>query len=264
VFEELDGTTRTIKIPSTTEPAIVDNADLIVLAVKSWATIEALAPARPYLRENTTILTVQNGLGNAQDIGRVVGESSLILTGITTQAAWREQPGLVRHTGSGLTAIGREGSGGEARAGKMAGFLDAHNWPSIAVVDIDRWVWRKLAINAAINPLTGLAGLPNRAIADDSDLADAAAGLAREVALVAAAQGFDLGDIAAAVSDVARATGENRSSMLCDLDQGVRTEIDAINGAVVSKGEALGIPVPANRVALALVRVRERAARQEG
>jgi 2-dehydropantoate 2-reductase len=236
----------------------VRGADLLVLVVKSWATAEALAPLRAELPADVTILTLQNGLGNAQAIGQAVGEGPVILTGVTTQAALRERPGFVRHTGSGLTAIGREGSDGDAAASTVAAFLTACGWPAKAVVDIDRWVWRKLAINAAINPLTALAGVPNRDIAEEPDLAAAAAGLAEEVAAVAAAIGLDLGDIVGAVTGVARATGANRSSMLCDLSDGVPTEIDAINGAVVAVAEAHGIPVPANRVALALVRARER------
>lgn len=259
-LEELDGSTRPVAVPVIDDPAAVRGVELLVLVVKSWATAEALAPVVGDLPAGATILTLQNGLGNARAIGQAVGEEPVILTGVTTQAALRERPGFVRHTGAGLTAVGREGSAGDARAGEVAAFLSACGWQATAVADVDRWVWRKLAINAAINPLTALAGVPNRAIADDPDLAAAAAGLAREVAAVAAALGYDLGDIAAAVTDVARATGANRSSMLCDLTDGIPTEIDAINGAVVAAAEAEGIPVPANRVALALVRARERAA----
>jgi 2-dehydropantoate 2-reductase len=77
---------------------------------------------------------------------------------------------------------------------------------------------------------------------------------------VAAARGLDLGDIARALGDVARATGENRSSMLADFDAGIRTEIDAINGAVVAEGKRLGVPAAANQLALSLVLLREQAA----
>lgn len=258
-LEELDGTTRTVAIPATDDATVARGADLLVLVVKSWATAEALASIRDELPADATVLTLQNGLGNAHAIGQAVGEGPRILTGVTTQAALRERPGFVRHTGAGLTAIGREGSQGDARAGEVAALLSGCGWPAQAVVDVDRWVWRKLAINAAINPLTALAGVPNRAIADDPDLAAAAAGLAQEVAAVAAAAGYDLGDIAGAVMDVARATGANRSSMLCDLTDGVPTEIDAINGAVVAEAVARGMSAPANGVALALVRARERA-----
>jgi 2-dehydropantoate 2-reductase len=259
---ELDGSSRRIPIAATTDPEVARNADLVVVVVKTWATGSALAPLRDLLPSNAVVLTLQNGLGNAAVIRHALaprsGPPPVILTGITTQAALREEPGMVLHTGSGLTAIGREGSTEDERATETAACLTLAGWPAHPVVDIDRWVWRKLAINAAINPLTALAGVPNRAIADDPDLAAAGAALAREVAAVAAARGLDLGDAVSAVTEVARATGENRSSMLCDLENGIPTEIDAINGAVVVEAASRGVPVPANQVALALVRARER------
>jgi len=84
--------------------------------------------------------------------------------------------------------------------------------------------------------------------------------LAREVTAVALANGINLDaqDIVAAVNDVARATGTNRSSMLHDLEAGSRTEIDAINGAVVTEGARVHVPVPLNHAVTALIRARER------
>jgi 2-dehydropantoate 2-reductase len=258
---ELDGSSRRIEIAATADPAVARDADLVVVVVKTWATGAALSPIRDLLPAKAVILTLQNGLGNAATIRHAlapqVGVPPLILTGVTTQAALREEPGMVRHTGSGLTAIGREGATEDERATEVAACLTLAGWPAHPVVDIDRWVWRKLAINAAINPLTALAGVPNRAIANEPDLAAAAAALAGEVAAVAAARGLDLGDALSAVTEVARATGGNRSSMLCDLEEGIPTEIDAINGAVVVEAASHGVAVPANQVALALVRARE-------
>jgi 2-dehydropantoate 2-reductase len=128
------------------------------------------------------------------------------------------------------------------------------------VDDIHRWVWRKLAVNAAINPLTALAGVENSAIANDPALRQAAAVLASEVVTVAQAHkvAIDKNEILAAVDEVARATGTNRSSMLVDLEQGERTEIDAINGAVISEATRVGVRVPANQLVTALVRAREK------
>ncbi|MBA2278135.1 MAG: 2-dehydropantoate 2-reductase, partial [Chloroflexia bacterium] len=133
-------------------------------------------------------------------------------------------------------------------------------WPTVAVDDIHRWVWRKLAVNAAINPLTALAGVPNRAISRDAGLRAAAATLAAEVVAVANARGvaIDTAEVVAAVEEVARATGDNRSSMLIDLEHGLRTEIDAINGVVVAEASRRGLKAPANQLMTALIRARER------
>ena len=125
--------------------------------------------------------------------------------------------------------------------------------------DIHRWVWRKLAVNAAINPVTALAGAPNRAIRENADLQRACRLLASEAVAVAAARGLALDEqqLMQAINDVAEATGDNRSSMLVDLEHGMRTEIDAINGAIVKEAQRRGIEVPANQLVLSLVRARE-------
>ena len=264
VLEEADGTRRTVPLPTSDEPAAVAGIDLIVLLVKAWATTAALAPLRPYVGSSATVLTLQNGLGNAAAIRTALGDGpgraagQVVLVGVTSQAALRVGPGHVRHTGSGPTAIGREDGAIDPHLTATVDAFTAASWPAEAVPDIERRVWRKLAINAAINGLTALAGVPNGEIAADPGLRAAAALLAREVAEVAGARGLDLGDVAAAVDEVARATAANRSSMLRDLETGGRTEVEAIHGAVVAAADDAGIEVPANRVVAALVRARER------
>jgi 2-dehydropantoate 2-reductase len=269
--QEADGSHQVVQIPLAVDPEVARTADLIVVLVKTYATEEAIAPLRPHLSNVAVILTLQNGLGNATALRAILAPGGRgpreILTGITTQAAYRDRPGLVVNTGHGQTVIGRESGGASPRTAAVVAHLSKSGWPSKAVVDIDRWIWRKLAINAAINPLTALTGRTNEAIANDPLLWAAAKALAEEAAAVAAARGLDLGEISRALADVARATGENRSSMLADFDAGIRTEIDAINGAVVAEGKRLGAPIAANQLAWSLVLLREQAAQapeQEG
>jgi 2-dehydropantoate 2-reductase len=215
------------------------------------------------LTRDTAVLTLQNGLGNAATLRSALlcaGVRPSVWMGVTTQAAFRPEPGVVVHTGDGITAIGRRTIGANERLKAIAACFSTAGWSTIAVDDIHRWVWRKLAVNAAINPLTALAGVPNRAISRDTGLRTAAAALATEVVAVANARGvaIDTAEVLAAVEEVARATGDNRSSMLVDLDHGLRTEIDAINGAVVSEGVRRGVKAPANQLMTALIRARER------
>src|SRR5699024_358870 len=138
-------------------------------------------------------------------------------------------------TGNGLTAIGRRTTLVHEHLSNLAATLTEADWRTDAVEDIHRWVWRKLAINAAINPLTALARVPNRSINSDPDLWQAALSVAAEVVEVAAARGVRLSNdqIVSGIEEVARSTGDDRSSMLIDLENGMRTEIEAINGQVV-------------------------------
>jgi 2-dehydropantoate 2-reductase len=262
---ERDGSQRSVPLMATSDPAEVRGTELVVVLVKAWATAEAATPLREVLTRETAVLTLQNGLGNAATLRSALlnaGVRPSVWMGVTTQAAFRPEPGVVVHTGDGITAIGRRTIGANERLKAIAACFSAAGWSAIAVDDIHRWVWRKLAVNAAINPLTALAGVPNRAISRDAGLRAAAAALATEVVAVANARGvaIDTAEVLAAVEEVARATGDNRSSMLVDLDHGLRTEIDAINGAVVSEGLRLGVKAPANQLMTALIRAREQQA----
>ena len=73
---------------------------------------------------------------------------------------------------------------------------------------------------------------------------------------MAGARGVHLSydDPVGGVEEVCRLTAANRSSMLQDIERGVRTEIEYINGAMVSEGEATGTPTPFNWTLLQLVR----------
>ena len=261
---ELDGRTVTVPVEASSDPAEVAGSDLVVVLVKAWASGEAVAPLAPYLTRDAIVLTLQNGLGNAAMLRAALlhdGVRPQVWLGVTTQAAMRTAPGEVVHTGDGLTAIGRRTTEVNARLRDLAIVLSDAGWQTVAVEDIHRWVWRKLAINAAINPLTALASVPNGAISAEPGLREAARMITTEVVDVARARGVSLNleQVIAAVEEVARATGVNHSSMLVDLEQGMRTEIDAINGAVVRDARRHGIRVPANELVTALVRARERA-----
>jgi 2-dehydropantoate 2-reductase len=122
--------------------------------------------------------------------------------------------------------------------------------------DIQSVIWRKLLINVAINPVCAIAGVRNGALAQVPELWEQSIEAMREAELVARAAGIDVGDgdTEDYLRKVVIATAGNRVSMLQDLMAGRRTEIDALCGEVVAKGEGLGVPTPRNEMLLALVR----------
>jgi 2-dehydropantoate 2-reductase len=117
-------------------------------------------------------------------------------------------------------------------------------------------VWGKLAINAAINPLTALLQVPNGELLERPTAQALMGSAAAEVAAVAAARGVQLpyADPPAAAQEVARRTAANYSSMLRDIQRGAPTEIDAICGAIVRAGEQAQVPTPVNRTLWQLVK----------
>lgn len=261
-LEELDDSSRQVALRTTNEPADVAGADLVLIMVKAWATRDAVRPLAPHLTPAATLLTLQNGLGNVEAIAALL-PTHTILAGVTSQGAVRATSGVILHTGAGPTMLGQPGAPISDLARATSDTLNQAGIATTAVADVERWLWRKLAVNSAINGPTALAGVPNGAIAADPGLRAAAGVLAGEVATVARHLGLDLDRIEDLVTETARATTTNRSSMLQDLEAGRQTEVSAIYDAVIAAGERAGIDTPANRVISALVHAREQRARDE-
>lgn len=253
-----DGEQKRLRIESTSDPGAAVGADTLVIVVKAGETVPAMAAIAPYVTPGQTVLTLQNGLGNAERIREALGHAPRVLPGTTSQAATRIGPGEVVHTGEGPTLIGYLNADDASAAAQLASVFSDAGWPAAPSADIERWLWRKAAINAAINGLTALAGVENGAMAYHPDLLDSAELIADEAASVARAKGIELGGMRRAVLETALATADNRSSMLQDMDARRRTEVDAIHGAILAAGADAGIDTPAIRVIAALIRAKER------
>jgi len=239
----------------TTEVRELANVAVLFVAVKTFDTQAALAPLGPLLDRESIVVTVQNGVDNDVRIRAAGFAGESIVLAPTSEAAIRVSPGIVQRVGVGSTMIG---FADDAPAGAVADVLDCFRSGDFAariVENVDAYVWAKLIINAAINPVTALKNATNDIVLRDRDAHELAAGLAREAMAVAVALGTDLpfDDPVAAFEAVARTTAANRSSMLSDFSRGGPTEIDAINGAVVAHGAKLGIPTPINAEIVAAI-----------
>lgn len=260
--EEFEGSRLTVRLRTATYGQSLRRPALAIVAVKSWATEDALKPLLPALEQVEAVLTLQNGLGNASRLRALLPESARILTGVTTQAALRSDPGVVRDTGPGETWIGSEFAPDDPATTELvkrtAEMLSHSGWAASPAADILPHLWMKLAINAAINPLTALTRSMNGEVAGDPNLAQLAAYLASEAAAVAASLGIVLDRPVERALEVARATGQNRSSMLQDIEQARRTETDAISGAIHDLGEANGVNTPITTMMTILLYALER------
>jgi len=257
-IEAPDGTSGHVAIAATDDPAVVTHAETVIVLVKTGDTIPAMTSIRPYIRADQNILTLQNGLGNANEIRSALGRGPRVLVGVTSQAAMRLEPGAVRHAGEGPTLIGVLDKRDATAAAELARVFSESGFSAASVPDIEHWIWRKVAINAAINGLTALGGFENGMIATDPSLLDAAEVVAEEVASVARERGIELGGMRRAILETAVATARNRSSMLQDIEARRPTEVDAIHGAVLASGEETGIATPATQVIAALIRAKEK------
>lgn len=231
-------------------------ADLVVIAVKAYDTRAAMMQLSE-IPTSSTFLTLQNGLGNADVIARTAVR---VVAGTTEHGVTFVGPGEIRHAGVGETVIGRWRGVDEAELVRVRDVLDAAGVPTRVTSDVRTELWAKVLVNASINPLAALAGVPNGRLVRDKRLRSALEAVCREASAVARAEGaaVDPTEIVQRTTLVARRTADNRSSMLQDLDLGRRTEIDAITGAILRAADRHAIPVPLNRALHALVKARER------
>ncbi len=165
---------------------------------------------------------------------------------------------MIRHGGNGPTYIGEPGGPASER---VRGLVELFREAELAAEpsdEVERLIWEKLVINVGINAITGLTGIRNGFIAEMREATDLCRSAVEEAITVARSKGFPIGlEMIQRVIAVARATARNRSSMGQDVDKKKRTEIDAINGAVVRFGKEAGIPTPVNQTLTSLMKVLE-------
>lgn len=237
-----------------TDPRTVASAEFVLMLVKAYDTAAATQDIAPYLRPDATLVTLQNGLGNVARIREHLPPTQEVLAGVTSQAARRVSPGLILHTGAGPTMIGYESRSQYVTSANLARILTHAGLPATTTGDIDRFIWQKVAVNAAINGLTAIARVPNGELLMRTSLFDAADVLVDEASAVASMHGYDLAAIQNTLRDTIAATADNRSSMLQDVEAGRRTEVDAIYGSLIAAGRMSGLATPALTVIDALVR----------
>lgn len=233
--------------------------DLVVIFVKSSMTAAATQSALNIMGESTRVLTLQNGLGNAETIAGIVGPGR-VLAGTTAQGATLLGPGRIRHGGRGDTHIGCFVGVADEFCQEVARVFSHAGIPTLADDGVQSLIWGKLVINVGINALTALLKFRNGQLVDFAETRELVALAVGEAEQVAAAAGIKLpyDDAVAKVLATASATAANQSSMLQDILHGRSTEIGAINGALVREGERRGIPTPVNRVLTLLIQTLEK------
>ncbi len=229
-------------------------AEIALILTKSPKTAEAARQAAEVLAADGLALTLQNGLGNLETLACHVGPERAAV-GVTTQGATVAAPGWVIAAGGGPTYVAAQ----PAQRERLRRFADLCARAGIDLRltdDVQGLLWSKLAVSAAINPLTALLRVPNGALPASEWARQIMGQAAREVEAVAAALGIRLlfDDVGAQAELVAQQTAANRSSMLQDVWRGAESEIEAICGAVIRQADAVGVDVPANRWLYALVK----------
>lgn len=247
---DANGNERAFQVCATDDPREVSGAKFAIVLVKSWQTARVARQLKESLALDGHALTLQNGLGNLETLALDLGMGRVSM-GVTTTGATLVGPGLVRAGGEGVISIERNQA-----LGPLETALRSSNFNLQIVADAQSLIWGKLVINAAINPLTALLQVPNGELLSHPKARRMMGELARETAEVAEAEHVDLpfSNPVSAAEDVARKTATNLSSMFQDVRRGAPTEIDAICGAVMKKGQMHGIRTPYNKACWTMVR----------
>jgi 2-dehydropantoate 2-reductase len=252
---EREGSTRTVTIKATCEPQDIGQVELAIIFVKSTHTQSAVATAHDLVGANGLVMTLQNGMGNADIIAGIINPNR-ILAGTTAQGATMLGAGKIRHAGKGATTIGMwaPDQKGFARTQKIADFFTRAGIETAAVEEVRDIIWHKLFINIGINAITALTGIKNGQILDLKITRELSRTAVNEAIAVARAAGITVqAETVTQVFKVAEATAVNRSSMGQDVDNHRQTEIGAINGFIVREAKRLGLKATVNETLTALV-----------
>ncbi|MCH7681444.1 2-dehydropantoate 2-reductase [candidate division KSB1 bacterium] len=256
-FMDPDGNKWTRRLNITNNLHHVPPTDVALILVKSYQTKRTGEQVKGVLRPNGLAVTLQNGLGNVEILQEALGEDRVV-AGITYHAANLSALACVQHAGAGKTFLGMK-VGRETQLNEIVNLLNKAGIQTELIKNIASLSWSKLIVNAGINPLTALLEIENGDLLHDPLLGKILAATVQEVAAVATRHGISLphSDPVEHVFDICRATARNRSSMLQDIVRGAKTEIEAINGAVVDLGVRYGIPTPVNQFLLEQVQSKQ-------
>ena len=251
------GGDRYIPVAATTDPDSVEPVDVVLVQCKAVYTVEAVKSAHHLFGDDTVAISFQNGLGNEEIIGEIIG-GHRVLGGVTAQGASVIEAGVVRNYSDLPSYIGEMEGGLSERAERIAAAFNRAGLKTHASPDIRHNIWKKLMHNIAVSPTSAIANLTINQVVSLPELRETAFDALNEAALVAKAEGVDLDvdETKEMVMSIAGegGTGHNKSSLCVDILKQRPSEIDVINGAIVRLGVKHGIPTPVNKTLVAAVK----------
>lgn len=257
---------RTVRLPASTDHAAPGVCELVVIATKAFDTTQAARDAAPLLGPSTVLLTIQNGLGNKEQIEAVYGPDNLLVGVAGGFGAHVPAPGHSHH--EGMETIGLAEARGRAserlervaQAFREAGF-SVHTYDNPETP-----IWMKLMANIGGNALATVTSQRAGQMGANPWTRELRDQLIGEAFAVAQAKGIQLpyGDPQAFASSLGQKIANAPASMLQDMLAGRPTEIDALNGAIVREAAALGLSAPFNKAITLLVKALEEKVRTHG
>ncbi len=244
----LDGITGDLRIPIRATSRVEDASpvDCAIILTDANSTREAAEAARRVLGEVGFALTLQNGIGNVETLGEVL-RGGRVMGGTSNHSAALRAPGHVTHTHAAPTWIGELDGRPTGRLRETEQALAKAGFTPVVVDNILAHVWNKFVLNCGINAISAVTGLRLGELVRSPPVDELQTRVIEEVLAVVRAKGVRLidDDPMRTIKDHCRKK-YNKPSTLQHVEQGKRTEIDALNGALVREARRLGVPTPYN------------------
>jgi 2-dehydropantoate 2-reductase len=259
VLDKSEGQER-MRVRATTEMSAVRDCSLILFCVKANDTQETANQMAPFLRPDATVVCLQNGVDNADQVRAAA--SVVVLSAAVYVAVSMPEPGRVKHLARGDLIIGPPSE----RTTQVANLFISAGMSCRISDNIEGELWLKLLCNCALNAISALGHARYGQIAQNSDAKLLMQQIVDEVLAVAHGGGVVLPGIhdresgMAAALEIATQMAGALSSTAQDLDRGRPTEIDALNGCIARLGAKLGVPTPVNHALFTLVKLAEQKA----
>ena len=232
------------------------SVDVAFVSTKAYDVPSAISSIRMKLKDGAIIISTQNGLGAFEAMKAMLPKSRALAL-VLNCGAYRKGPYEFVYSGCGESYLGGEKGENPVNINLICDVINALK--VITVDDVTPYRWIKLAVNAAVNPLTAINRVRNEAVLSNKYLQSLAISIVKEVKRVAESLRIKLPkDPLDELFRVVKETGSNYSSMLQDILAGRRTEVDFINGVVVGRASISGVEVPTNKVMWLLIRSLER------
>jgi 2-dehydropantoate 2-reductase len=241
----------TVRARAEEDPAAIGPVDVVMLAVKTYDNATALPMLKPLVGDATVVMTLQNGVDSVDEVAAAVGQER-VLGGPTYVATALSVPGLVEQTGTHRRIVFGEAFGERAtvspRVQRIAEVMTAADIQAEAVADARVPLWEKFIYLAPFAAFTGAARLPIGPLWSDPAIKAQFMAAVAEVEAVARAEGVAVREATSLREYVTHYVDvlppSTRSSLLIDLQQGKRIEVESLAGSVVRRGRAAGVATP--------------------
>ncbi|MDC1311356.1 2-dehydropantoate 2-reductase [Burkholderiales bacterium] len=246
-------------VKCTADTREIGKVDIVMIAVKLWATDEAIQAAKPLIGQKTGIISFQNGIAAEEKLTGTFS-SKHAMGGVANIAALIEEPGVIRHNGNMASLIfGELDNTHSQRTQELLRICEVANIKAENPADINRAIWEKYIRLVTMSAMTTLCRMPIGPIREDTNTRNLISQVLLEIINIATARGMKFSDdvLSKQLSIIDSYPSSMVASMCGDLRRGHRLEVPWLSGTVAKLGKELNIPTPVNEFVYAALKLYE-------